>query len=48
VPVTSYDKIGSLGEISIIGHMTDSPAGIIMATPGGGEIRIEAQGWNPL
>jgi thiamine-monophosphate kinase len=48
VPVASYDKISGLSEISIIGHMTDTPAGILMVTPGGGEIRIEAQGWNPL
>ncbi len=48
VPVARYEKISSLSEISIIGHMTDTPAGIIMVASGGGEITIEAQGWNPL
>jgi thiamine-monophosphate kinase len=48
VPVSNYDKIGKRSEISIIGHMTDAPAGIQMVTSGGSEIRIEAQGWNPL
>jgi thiamine-monophosphate kinase len=48
VPVADYDKIGHRSEISIIGHMTDAPAGIRMVTSGGGEIRIEAEGWNPL
>jgi thiamine-monophosphate kinase len=48
VPVASYDKIASRTEISVIGHMTDSAAGIIMVTSAGSEIRIEAQGWNPL
>jgi thiamine-monophosphate kinase len=48
VPVASYDKIGNRSEISIIGHMTDSKSGILMVTSGGDEIRIEAEGWNPL
>jgi len=48
VPVANYDKISNRSEISIIGHMEDSPAGIHMVTPGGGEIKLEAQGWNPL
>jgi thiamine-monophosphate kinase len=48
VPVANFDKIGNRSEISIIGHMMDAPAGIHMVTSGGSEIRIEAQGWNPL
>jgi thiamine-monophosphate kinase len=48
VPVASYDKIGNRSEISIIGHMEDSPAGIHMVTSGGSVIRLEAQGWNAL
>lgn len=48
VPVSMFDRIGKRSEISIIGHMTDASEGYRMIAPGGAEITLEAQGWNPL
>jgi thiamine-monophosphate kinase len=48
VPVSNFDQVGMQAEISIIGHMVDNQAGIKMITSGGGEVTLEAQGWNPL
>ncbi len=48
VPVTDYDKIAPRPEISVIGHITGDEPGISLISSGGSEIRIEAQGWNPL
>lgn len=48
VPVTAFEHVGKRPEISIIGHMTDASEGYVMVAPGGAEITLEAQGWNPL
>lgn len=45
VPVTEYDKIAVVNDVTIIGHVTNPASGAILLTPGGEEIAIEAQGW---
>jgi thiamine-monophosphate kinase len=48
IPVSAFDKIGKRPEISVIGHMTHESEGYLMVAPGGAEIPLQAQGWNPL
>lgn len=48
VPVSDYDKIKSLTEISIIGHITDLSEGKKIITPDGNQIDLKAQGWNAM
>lgn len=45
VPVTDYDKIIKVNDITIIGHITNPASGAVLLTPDGSEIAIEAQGW---
>jgi thiamine-monophosphate kinase len=48
IPVSSFNMVSKRPEISIIGHMVDISDGIKLIASGGGEVRLEAQGWNPL
>ena len=48
VPVHLHDVVNKIEGIKIIGHITKEEYGCIMETRDGAEIRIKAQGWNPL
>jgi len=45
VPVSEYEKIIDLKEISIIGHITNIAEGFNTITPNGEQIKLKAQGW---
>lgn len=48
VPVTQHEKMGAIPGVSIIGHMTHAESGNYLVPENGNEIKIEAQGWNPI
>ena len=41
-----YNKIASNNHISVVGHITEKEAGMILVTKGGNRHNITAQGWN--
>ncbi len=41
-----YDKVKDSPDISVIGHITDSPSGCQLITKSGNQHEIKAQGWN--
>jgi thiamine-monophosphate kinase len=43
-----YDKIKTLKEVSVIGHITPEEEGLIMEDPSGHVIQLKAQGWDAL
>ena len=43
-----YDKIKDIGEISVIGYMTEPGEGAHIYTKGGNKHPLTAQGWNPF
>lgn len=45
VPIQLFDKIRSVKEITIIGHMTEDPGIIQMVLDSGEAVDVEAQGW---
>jgi len=48
VPVTQHEKLTAIPGISIIGHMTNAESGHYLVPENGDEVKIEAQGWNPI
>jgi thiamine-monophosphate kinase len=48
VSIREYDKISSLPDISVIGHMTKKPDGKYLVIPEGGLVEIISMGWNSL
>lgn len=46
VPLTQHEKIEKMEGIKSIGYVTDAKLGAAMVTRDGGELPIEAQGWN--
>jgi thiamine-monophosphate kinase len=48
VPQSDFNKIHSLKEISIIGHMTHADAGANLVTRSGSFIPLTAQGWDGM
>lgn len=46
IPMSDYDKVKNLPDISVIGHMTAKEAGVNLITKSGGSHPITAQGWN--
>jgi len=48
VPVTVFDQIKLVGDVFIIGHMTDPDEGCKFVTREGNEIVLTAQGWDGL
>lgn len=46
VPLTLHEKIEKMEGIKSIGYVTDAKLGAAMVTRDGGELPIEAQGWN--
>jgi len=48
VPIGDYDRIQSVDNVRIIGHITKKELGNILVARDGAEFPITAQGWNPL
>ncbi|WP_423129088.1 thiamine-phosphate kinase [Gaoshiqia sp. Z1-71] len=48
VPLADHDKIKNDPDITMIGHITPESEGAMLVTGLGGEIPLQAQGWNPL
>ena len=48
VPVTQHEKLAAIPEVSIIGHMTHAESGNYLVPENGEDVKIEAQGWNPI
>lgn len=48
VPVKDFEKVNTLTEITVIGHMTETEGGVLMVTPQGQVITLEDSGWNAL
>lgn len=47
-PITDFDKLKNIPEISIIGHITDQNSGLQLVTKNGVTSPISAQGWDGL
>lgn len=48
VPLVDHDRVSKLDGVKVIGYVTDENLGCAMVTRDGGEIPLQAQGWNPL
>ena len=48
VPIGDHEKIESLDDIRLIGHITDKKFGHVLVTRDNQEFELKAQGWNPL
>lgn len=48
VPIEQYEKIISMENVSIVGHITKKTLGLKLVERGGAEIPLQAQGWNSL
>lgn len=48
VPLHAHEKVKDMPGVRVIGHITKPELGCAMVTRDGGEIPLQAQGWNPL
>lgn len=48
VPLIDHDRVSKLDGVKVIGYVTDENLGCAMIARDGGEIPLQAQGWNPL
>lgn len=48
VPLTDHDKVSTLPGIKVIGHITKPSLGNFLVGHDGGEVELQAQGWNSL
>lgn len=48
VPLSAIDAIEKMKDVHMIGYITEKSLGCAMITRDGGEIPLQAQGWNPL
>lgn len=48
IPLAAHSILEKMESISVIGHIVEEHKGTFLVTPEGGEIEIEAQGWNSL
>lgn len=48
VPIGDHDKIESLEDVKLIGHITRKELGNMLVTRDNNEFELKAQGWNPL
>ncbi|MEA1874496.1 MAG: thiamine-phosphate kinase [Bacteroidota bacterium] len=48
VPVAQHEKLAAIPGVSIVGYMTNAESGHFLVPENGDEIKIEAQGWNPI
>lgn len=45
IPVSMHEQITKIGGIDIIGHITHKDTGVMLTTPDGSDITLQAQGW---
>jgi len=48
VPIGDLDKVKSIDDVRLIGHITEARFGQVLVTRDGQEFELKAQGWNPL
>lgn len=48
VPLTLHDRVVTIPDVHLIGHMTAPEQGLHLITPDGNEFALKAQGWNHL
>ncbi len=48
VPIGDLDKVRSLQDVHLIGHITEEKYGLTLVTRDNQEFELKAQGWNPL
>ena len=48
VPIADHEKVASMKNVHIIGHIAGESMGNAMITRDGMELELRAQGWNPL
>lgn len=48
VPIGDHEKIESMEDVKLIGHITKPELGTMLVSRDGGEFELKAQGWNPL
>ncbi len=48
VPLSLHDKMSTLPGIHLVGHITKPDEGCYLVTRDGQEMKLKAQGWNPL
>ena len=48
VPIGDYEKVESVEDVHLIGHITDQKYGHVLVTRDNQEFELKAQGWNPL
>lgn len=48
VPIGDHEKIESMGNVKLIGHITKKEYGTMLVTRDNSEFELKAQGWNPL
>ncbi len=48
VPISDHEKVSSLKDVKLIGHITKPALGCALITRDGQEFELKAQGWNPL
>ncbi len=48
VPIGDHEKIESIDDVRLIGHITKDTLGQVLVSRDGQEFELKAQGWNPL
>lgn len=48
VPIADHEKVSTMKDVHIIGHIVSDTMGCAMITRDGVEMELKAQGWNPL
>jgi len=48
VPLTLHEAVENMKGVKVIGHITEAADGCMLVGRDGGEIKLQAQGWNPL
>lgn len=48
VPIGDHEKIATLDDVKLIGHITRESLGRVLVSRDGNEFDLKAQGWNPL
>lgn len=48
VPLTAHDKVSEMKGVKVIGHITKPELGNYLVGRDGGEVELQAQGWNSL
>ena len=46
IPIGDHEKIEQVGDVKLIGHITDQKYGHILVSRNGQEFELRAQGWN--